>query len=479
VDAPGTAASGIAWFVGDVPAAFAAAKQFNKPVFLYWGAKWCPPCQQLKSSVFSRSDFIAKTRQFVAVYLDGDEPGAQKWGETFKVSGYPTVVILRPDRREITRISGGVDLSSYADLLDAALGDVKPLREVLATLRRSPAALSVADCQRLAYYAWEVGDVSKAEEQALAGRLAQAASLCPGVTLAERARLTIVSAAFYPAPEVVTRVLDLLANPDLAPRIVDALEMLGDPFFAAVHARGEAVSAAFEQQWSATMDHVADDAHVIDADQLDAIAEKLTVVKEFSPRKVVPAPLAAAARARITSALAKHMDPYVRAGVVNAASQIYEELNDADANYAMLKGELATAHAPYYYMVDLGEIEEKRGNVPAALDWYSSAYRESQGIATRFQWGSTYLNALLRLAPQDRARIRVVGLDVLGELDGADRIQARTRLRLEALDKNLRTWGRSQHAAADILVLRTRMTHICSKLPSTDSGLGACRKFLA
>jgi hypothetical protein len=26
---------------------------------------------------------------------DGDAPGAQKWGETFHVSGYPTVVILR------------------------------------------------------------------------------------------------------------------------------------------------------------------------------------------------------------------------------------------------------------------------------------------------------------------------------------------------------------------------------------------------
>src|SRR5271170_6754153 len=69
-DPSNTDAPGIAWFRGDVGAAFDLAKAANKPVFLYWGAKWCPPCQQLKSSVFLRSDFIAKSKEFVAVYLD-------------------------------------------------------------------------------------------------------------------------------------------------------------------------------------------------------------------------------------------------------------------------------------------------------------------------------------------------------------------------------------------------------------------------
>jgi thiol-disulfide isomerase/thioredoxin len=121
--------------------AFAAARAANKPVFLYWGAKWCPPCQQLKSSVFSRADFMAKSKEFVAVYLDGDDPGAQKWGERFHVSGYPTVVILRPDQKEIMRIAGGMDLASYADLLDIALSDLKPMSEVLAALRSDARAV--------------------------------------------------------------------------------------------------------------------------------------------------------------------------------------------------------------------------------------------------------------------------------------------------------------------------------------------------
>ena len=107
-------APGIAWFKGDVDAAFKSAQASNKPVLLYWGAQWCPPCKQLKSAVFNRPDFIEKSKLFVAVYLDGDLPDAQKWGDVFRVTGYPTVVVFKPDRTEITRIAGNMDLSLYA-----------------------------------------------------------------------------------------------------------------------------------------------------------------------------------------------------------------------------------------------------------------------------------------------------------------------------------------------------------------------------
>ena len=44
----------IVWYSGSVESAFAAARAQNKPVFLYWGAKWCPPCHELQATVFSR-----------------------------------------------------------------------------------------------------------------------------------------------------------------------------------------------------------------------------------------------------------------------------------------------------------------------------------------------------------------------------------------------------------------------------------------
>src|SRR4051812_13899247 len=65
-------APGIAWRQAasdaDVDAAFADAKSANKPVFVYWGAKWCPPCNQVKATLFNRQDFIERSRAFVPVY---------------------------------------------------------------------------------------------------------------------------------------------------------------------------------------------------------------------------------------------------------------------------------------------------------------------------------------------------------------------------------------------------------------------------
>ncbi|HXS29546.1 MAG TPA: thioredoxin family protein, partial [Steroidobacteraceae bacterium] len=104
----------IAWFAGSVEEALTAAAAQHKPVFLYWGAEWCPPCHDLKAHVFSRRDFQDKMRQFIPVYLDGDAPGAQRLAGEFHVSGYPTAVVLRADRTEITRIAGGMDLTRYA-----------------------------------------------------------------------------------------------------------------------------------------------------------------------------------------------------------------------------------------------------------------------------------------------------------------------------------------------------------------------------
>ena len=113
----------IAWFDGSLQGAFIVAKRENRPVLLYWGAEWCPFCHTLKSKVFSRPDFIAKTHLFLPVYLDGDDDGAQKWGEQFGIQGYPTIIVLDPDRHEIIRLGAGRDVAQYAAM---RLSNYKP-----------------------------------------------------------------------------------------------------------------------------------------------------------------------------------------------------------------------------------------------------------------------------------------------------------------------------------------------------------------
>ena len=143
--APSAAAAhaGIDWVKPDgasLDAVFAKAKADNKPVFLYWGAVWCPPCNQIKATVFNRPDFVERSKGFIPVYLDGDTPGAQKLGTQFKVRGYPTTILFKPDGTELTRLPGEVDAVQFMQVLKMGMNATQPIKETLAAALAAPGA---------------------------------------------------------------------------------------------------------------------------------------------------------------------------------------------------------------------------------------------------------------------------------------------------------------------------------------------------
>ena len=140
------------WYAGTAEQAFAEAREKNKPLFVYWGAIWCPPCNELKSNVFSRPRFKELMKPFVPVYLDGDSEEAQLWGEKLKASGYPTIIVLSSELKEVTRIDGGIDFKEFTRALESVLKTNRPFDQVIGSALEGQAA--DADWQTLSFVSW-------------------------------------------------------------------------------------------------------------------------------------------------------------------------------------------------------------------------------------------------------------------------------------------------------------------------------------
>ena len=487
----------IAWFDGSLEGAFTVAKRENRPVLLYWGAEWCPYCLTLKSTVFPRPDFIAKSHLFLPVYLDGDDEGAQRWGEQFGVQGYPTLIVLDPEQHEIIRLGAGRDISQYAAVLDLALDNLQPAD----TLLQSAAGgrvLTADECRRLAYNAWELDALSADTYASRAAQLRAAAGQCPDELKPERAILTIY-AAYYAAQseshaldtpaaqpstmlsQLIDQVEAILQHKTLAVSVAQALQVLDDAFFKAVNARGREVTALMRDSFVDIMQTAAGDNRFALADQLGFLDTELHALKTLNDSKYrFPTPLVTAVNMRIDAALAGEQNQYVRSGLVSASVDLLQDLGDYSKARDIAQAEMTRSATPYYFEGVLARIAEKQGHPDEAISLLERAYRDAQGPSTRFQWGQAYVSGLLRLSPKDSSRIQAAGSSVLAELDGSDRIYRRTRVRLERLDQELRSWNEAAKGQyGDVLHdLRARMQEICVKIPDQEPARASCDAFL-
>ena len=101
------------WYKKGITEAFKESKSTGKPTFIYWGAVWCPPCNEIKDQVFSKPRFGKIMENYIPVYLDGDTEEAQIWADKLQAFGYPTILVFSPEGKELVRISSGVNLEEF------------------------------------------------------------------------------------------------------------------------------------------------------------------------------------------------------------------------------------------------------------------------------------------------------------------------------------------------------------------------------
>ena len=481
--------AGIAWFKGDVDAAFVAAKADNRPVFLYWGAVWCPPCNQVKATIFNRQDFIERSRFFVPVYIDGDSPSAQRLGARFKVSGYPTMILLKPDGSEITRLPGEVDAEQYMRVLTLGMNGARPVKETLAAaLARDGAKLTPEDWRMLAYYSWETDEQQLVPKETLASTLQRVARARPSGLRETAARLELqVLVAASKAKEAKPRddkgasahLMAVLADPKLARENFDLLVYYPREVANLVTLPKSPERARIVGAWNAALQRLGGDPSLSTADRLSVIDAEVALARLDAPKATLGDALLKRVRDEAARADRETSDPYARQAVISGAAEVLQNAGLGDESDALLKRELTRTHYPYYFMLGLASNAKKRGDKSAALDWAEKAYAAAEGDATRLQWGASYINTMIDLAPQDAPRIEKAALKVIGELDPSpDTFYERNRRSLERIGKKLAAWNKDNSHEDSLKRIHAQMASVCAKLPATDPARATCRGVL-
>lgn len=472
--------AGIAWRHpkdgAAVDALFAEAKAAGKPVFVYWGASWCPPCNQVKATLFNRQDFIERSRAFVPLYIDGDEPGAQALGARFKVSGYPTMVLFSPRGEELTRLPGEVEATRYNQVLHLGMNSGRPIKALVAdALGAGKAALGPNDWQLLAYYSWDTDDQVLAGDGSggTAGLLAKLAAACPPALEATATRLHLKAYAAAdekqrpPPVDAATRahVLAMLEDPAKAREQADLVTNYADDIAKALAPEAGAERDAAVKALDAALVRLQNDTTLSRADRIQALISRVNLVRlgptpaaakpgrpvakaVKPPDPAMPEPLLADIRAMTAAYDRDITDGYERQAVVTAAAYLLDRAGLGGESDALLEANLAKSHSPYYLMSGLAGNARRRGDSAAALAWSRKAWEGSKGPATRLQWGSSYLSALVDLAPADEGRIEETAVAVWREgMAQPDAFQQRSERSLQRVAKKIAEWGRGPTAA--------------------------------
>ncbi|MEP6607143.1 MAG: thioredoxin family protein [Burkholderiaceae bacterium] len=482
----------IAWVKTDAPAdidsAFATARADNKPVFLFWTATWCPPCNHVKSTIFTRDEFVAKSRSFVPVYVDGDTSSGPALGKRFNVSGYPTMVLLTADGNEITRLEGSVEPAKYMQLLQRGLSAGVSARQLLdAALAGRP--LAAEDWRLLAYYSWATDDQQLVAEKDVPTTLLKLARSCPPTQRESASRLVlqalgaVATAKGDSKPpidkaEALASLKSVLAQPELVREHYDQLAFSADDIIGAVTTPRSAQRADLVQSWNAALDSLAHDQTLSSAGRIWATTAKVAIARLDNKDAPLTLPLLEEVRAQAARADSDTIDLNERQSVIYSAGSMLAQAGLLDEADALITRELKRSHSPYYYMLVLASNAKKR-NTPegnrAAIDWSRQAYQTSIGPATRLEWGGAYVRYLIDLTPQEAALIEQASSQVIGELrtePGA--FSGRSKRTLERISGRLVAWNKDGSHDASLARLSARVTPICAKAASDAADRAAC-----
>jgi thiol-disulfide isomerase/thioredoxin len=442
----------------DPHAAFAEARAGGRPLLLYWGAAWCPPCNRIKSVIFERPDVIALAGAVVALSIDGDSAGAQQLAEQFKLRSYPTLVVLRPDGAEITRLPCELDGKRFVHILELALNARFTVAESLSVALSRERKLSDDEWRLLSFYSWDTDErqlLKNLDFAAIVASLTRACTLPDAAVRLEWLGLHAAAVAGETGIDqaaAIKRLDSTLGDADAVCLQLDIVIGYALDLVRFLTSPGSAARTRLIASWSHALEGLEHDDTLNVSDRLGALRTRVRLTRLGA----ADAQLAALASGRVAAAVALPMSAALRHVVINTGAGILADAGLLEDAQQLLKAALAQAHSPFFFMHTLAAIAKRRGDLAAALDLYQQAWRGAVGPATRLQWGATYLLALVDLAPREVGRIEDCAEALLPEFAAVpDAAFQRNRSQAARIVKALSSLeGAGAHGAALLAALR-------------------------
>ena len=414
------------WYQGSVESALKEAGEKGKPLFVYWGAVWCPPCNHIKKTVFTQHEFLEEAKNFISVYLDGDLPEAQKWGEHFGTVGYPTMMILNSKGEEIYRMPFGLKAPEYALLMKQVRTNLANISTLLTKTNKSELEWDI-----LAKHSWEQDKVLKPD-------FLQLARECKGHSCQ---RLYLLALSDVLEKEDIQdkkvwqeRLITFLKDPKVVKNNLEFFYFESEAAIGKLFEKNERAEVA--RLWTSALEGLLSDSTLTIDERISSLLGRIDIEKLM--KGSLSAELIKLTQQKVEWADFNAKDHMERQTVLSTAIYLLMQIDKLDAAKKLALAELKKSQSPYYFMSYLGSIANKQGHQDESLQWYRKAWQASEGHATRFEWGTSYILKALKYGKFEDGQVQADYKTILDEvLAQKDAFAGRSRSRFKRLVRTL------------------------------------------
>jgi protein disulfide-isomerase len=476
------------WFSGTVDQAIAEAKAKKKPLLIYWGAVWCPPCNELKSQVFSQPRFAELMQNIVAAHVDGDSQDAQLWSDKFKASGYPTVLLFDLKGREVMRLAESLDMEEFENALNSALTSGGTISDALAAGLSGKA--SREQWQMLATYQWGNGGDLPYTQLQLADLLNRLAKSAPEKYLPERAMLgagalSLAATNGDPSGPEETKTLEEIhaAVPKILPLLLANYETIwavrstitggAEPIFTWAFATSSAKVDELTAAWIAAARQIALDPRASVSTRVSAVYPELTLEKLRLPKgNKLSEKTVALVHEKAREADLSAKTAYDRHAAMTDVAGMLAEVGDLNAARQILEKEIEKTDTPWYFQSALAGIYKEAGKSAEALAWSEKARLSVKGRASRLQWISADLVLIAKTPDKNqKAKLLAASKDYYETVYSlTDGFLGRNAARAKRVAGALKDWIAKD---ADLQTLIETYSSKCAKAETASPGCTA------